>query len=203
MLLHNNSCCDVRRYHSLWYLLGFSNVCIERSLLFYDIDLLFNFFDGTVIISREYLKQSISEGHCVSFTILATIHDNKRSVVDSRKCEGYVCLTEAFDCIPALLKVPIYSTKLVSVIFVWKCCVKSCKHTKVLAVTSFFVGECDNLQFHNSNCSFSLSIVNLFRRAIVDICTWKGGFWNKILLFRSTYSLNFLSGYCSSWEQLQ
>ena len=37
-----------------------------------------------------------------------------------------------------------------------KYCVKC---TKVHAAIPFFVGECVNLQFHNSNCSYSLSIV--------------------------------------------
>ena len=31
---------------------------------------------------------------------------------------------------------------------------------KVLAVTPLFVGECVNMQFHNSNCTYSLSNVN-------------------------------------------
>ena len=50
------------------------------------------FYDG-VIISREHLKWSISQRHCVYFTTLdAAIHHNKWSVVDSRKTEGYVYL---------------------------------------------------------------------------------------------------------------
>ena len=45
---------------------------------------------GRVIISREHLKWSICQGHCIYFTALAAvIHNNKRSVVDSRKFEGY------------------------------------------------------------------------------------------------------------------
>ena len=47
-------------------------------------------------------------------TLVATIHYNKRSVLDSRKIE------KENQCSPALLKVPIYSTELVAIIFVWK-----------------------------------------------------------------------------------
>ena len=35
------------------------------------------------------------------------------------------------------------------------------KCTKVPAITSLFVRECVNLQFHNSNCNYSLSAVNV------------------------------------------
>ena len=52
------------------------------------------FFYDSVIISREHLKRSTCQGLCVYFTTLvAGIHYNKRSVVDSRKFEGCVyCL---------------------------------------------------------------------------------------------------------------
>ena len=47
----------------------------------------------SVIISREHLKQSTCQENCVYFTTLtATIHNNKQSVVDSRKIEQYVYL---------------------------------------------------------------------------------------------------------------
>ena len=60
-----------------------------------------------------------------------------------------------------------------------KYCVKC---TKVPAATPFFEGESVNLQFHNSNCSYSLSIVNFFGRAIVDICTCKSDLRNNQFL---------------------
>ena len=45
-----------------------------------------HFFYDSVFISREHLKKSTCQGNCVYFTTLfATIHYNKRSVVDSRK----------------------------------------------------------------------------------------------------------------------
>ena len=49
------------------------------------------FFYDSVIISREHWKQSTCQGNCVYFTkLVAAIHYNKRSVVDSRKNEEYV-----------------------------------------------------------------------------------------------------------------
>ena len=48
------------------------------------------FFYGTVIISWEHLKRSICQGHWVYFTtLIAILQKSKRSVVDSRKFEGY------------------------------------------------------------------------------------------------------------------
>ena len=45
-----------------------------------------HFFYDSVFISREHLRQSTCQGNCVYFTTLsATIHYNKRSLVDSRK----------------------------------------------------------------------------------------------------------------------
>ena len=50
-----------------------------------------HFFHGIAIISRKHLD--ICQGPCLYFTRLhAVIHYNKRSVVDSRKFEGYVYL---------------------------------------------------------------------------------------------------------------
>ena len=37
---------------------------------------------------------------------------------------------------------------------------------KVLAATPMFVGECVNLQFHNSNCRYSLGIVNVLEEQL-------------------------------------
>ena len=109
------------RYYSyyLWYLLGFRNIYIERSLLFYDISRSHPFSLWCIIISWEHLKRSICQGHRIYFTtFIATIHYNKWFVVNSRKFEGYVNLTKAI-CSPALLKGLICSTELVAV-FVWK-----------------------------------------------------------------------------------
>ena len=78
------------------------------------------FFYGSVIILREHLKQSTCQGNCVYFTThFATIHYNKQSVVDLRK-SWRICLFKENHCSPTLLKVPLYSTELVAIIFVWK-----------------------------------------------------------------------------------
>ena len=74
-----------------------------------------------------------------------------------------ICLFEENNCSPALLKVPVYFTELVAVIFSEKYCVKC---PKVPAATQFFVGECANLQFHNSNCSYSFSIVKFLKEQL-------------------------------------
>ena len=71
----------------------------------------------------------------------------KRSVVDSRKIEWYVCLRKT---IVALLSWRCLFIPIHSYLFE-KCCTKC---TEVLAATPLFVGECVNLQFHNSNCSY-------------------------------------------------
>ena len=74
-----------------------------------------HFFYDSVIISREQLKKSTYQQSCVSFTTLfATIHYYKRSVVDSKK-RWRICLFQENHCGPALLKVSIYSTKLVAI----------------------------------------------------------------------------------------
>ena len=58
-----------------------------------------HFFYDSVVISREHLKQSTFQGNCVYFiALLATIHYNKRSVVDSRKIEEYVYLRKTIAC---------------------------------------------------------------------------------------------------------
>ena len=96
-----------------------------------------HYFYDSVIILREHLKQSTCQGNCLYLTILfVTIHYNKRSAVDSRK-SWRVCLFEENHCNPAVLKVPIYFTEQVAIIFVWK--VVKC--TKSLTEISFFHGE--------------------------------------------------------------
>ena len=96
-----------------------------------------HFFYDSVIISREHLKQSMCQGNRLYFTILfATIHYSKGSAVDSRK-RWRVCLFEEKNCSPTVLKMPIYFTEQVAIIFVWK--VVKC--TKSLTEIPFFHGE--------------------------------------------------------------
>ena len=50
-----------------------------------------HFFYGSIINSEGHLKRSTRQGHCVYLTaIVAAIHYNNRSVVDSRKRGEYV-----------------------------------------------------------------------------------------------------------------
>ena len=58
-----------------------------------------------------------------------------------------------------------------------------------LAPTPLFVGECVNLQFYNSNCSYSLSAVNFFEEQLYKFAFARVTF--RATAF-STYSLNFL-----------
>ena len=68
-----------------------------------------HFFKGA--IEAIHMSRNIA-------TLVATIHYNKRSVVDSRKIEEYAYLRKTIDhCGPALLKVLVYSTELVAIIF--------------------------------------------------------------------------------------
>ena len=61
-------------------------------------------------------------------------------------------------------------------------------------------------QFHNSNCSYSLIAAIFLEEELQTFVLAKVTFgkatFSKEVLFRSTYSLNFLSNYCSFWEQL-
>ena len=97
-----------------------------------------HFFYDSVIILWEYLKQSTCQRNCVYYTtLIATVHFNKRSVVNSRKIEDYVHLRKSIVAL-LFLKVPIYSTELVAIIFVGKYCIKC---TKALTGILFFLGE--------------------------------------------------------------
>ena len=191
----------------------------------------FHFFYDSVIFSPERLKRSICQGHCVYFTALVTtIRYNKRSGVDSRKIEEYVSGKpfQENHCGPALLKVPIYSTKLVAIPLFKKYRVKC---LKALTDIPFFHGECVNLtisqqrlqifikyrkcfrrtsvdisafkgefrksyflliwQFHNSNCNYSLSIVNTFARVTFGTVLFFQGFWEQLLLRGPTWNTEF------------
>ena len=48
-----------------------------------------HFFYDSVIISRKHLKR---KNTVYLTTLVATIHYNKQSVIDSRKTEGYIYL---------------------------------------------------------------------------------------------------------------
>ena len=104
-------------------------------------------------------------------------------MVDTKKIERCAYLKKAI-----VAKIPIYSTELVAVIFVHE---SICNHSILI------------WQFHNSNCSYLISIVNFLKEqfALAEVTLGTVAF-SKDIIFRSTYSLNFLSGYCSFQEQL-
>ena len=114
--------------YQLWYLLGFRNVYIERSILFYDIHVLIAGIDvlySSVIISWEHLKWSMCQEHCVYFTTFianiyyCNIYCNQQEVCGWFEKIRRVVLLEENHCSSALLKVPIFPTELVAA-FVWK-----------------------------------------------------------------------------------
>ena len=59
------------------------------------------------------------------------------------------------------------------------------KCTKALAAILFFYGECVNLTILQEQ---SQLFSNFFKRAIVDICTFKGDFRNGYFLQRAALS---------------
>ena len=112
-------------------------------------------FYNSVIISREQLKRSICQGHCVYFTTLvATIH----IVTSGLWLIQVICLFEESYCSPALLLRCLFIPQNYLQWYLFEKFYAKC--TKELVATPLFVGECVNLQFHNSNCSYSLSVVN-------------------------------------------
>ena len=60
-------------------------------------------------------------------------------------------------------------------------------------------------QFHNSNCGYSLGIVNVLIEPLytaIARMTFGTATFSKELLFGSIYSLNFLLGCCGCWKQV-
>ena len=117
------------------------------------------------------------QGYCVCFTtLIANIHYNKRSVVDSRKLEG---------CCVYLRKTIVTLVPKGAYLFHRTSCNNFCLHPFHSFMMNVLIW-----QIHNSNCSYSLSIVNFFRKAIVDICSCKSGFRNSYFLQRVALSVS-------------
>ena len=80
------------------------------------------------------------------------------------------------------------------------------KCTTAIAEFPFFHGECVNLTVSHEQFQLFIKYNKFFRRPIVKFAFARVNFrkatFSKELLIQSTYSLNFLSGYCSIWEQL-
>ena len=112
-----------------------------------------------------------------------------------------MCLFEESHCSPALLKMSIYFTELVAVIFVLQSTVLN-KCTKALATTHV------NLTISQQELQLFKYIkfleVQLYKFALTSVNFGKATF-SKELPFRSTYFgvlITTLSGHYSFWEQL-
>ena len=110
-----------------------------------------HFFYDSVIFSRERLKRSICQGHCVYFTrLVATIHYDKWSVVDSRKIGEYVSFGKTIVDCSFKGTYLFHRTSCNIFFFKKKCCVKC---LNALTGIPFFHGECVK-QFHNSDWKY-------------------------------------------------
>ena len=116
----------------------------------------------TMFISQHLLQPSLQQAVCRWFKKIWKVY-----------------LFEENNYGPALLKVPLYSTEQVAVIFVWKLLFKC---TKALAAIPFFHGECVNLTISQQQLQLFIKYSKYFRRTIVDICTYKGYFRNIFFL---------------------
>ena len=107
-----------------------------------------------------------------------------------------ICLFEESYCSPALLLRCLFIPQNYLQWYLFeKCCAKC---TKELVATPLFVGECVNLQFHNSNCSYSLSVVNFSEEHLQTFAFARVTFgtttFSKELLFQNNYSLILFCG---------
>ena len=123
-----------KKYHSyqLWYLLDLGMFKLKHCLLFDDINCS-NPFLLSVIISQKDLKRSIMSR--------TTIHYSKRSVVDSRKFEGYcVWFFEENHCSRCSFKS--------AYLFHRTSCYNFCLHPSCSFMVNVLIW-----QIHNRNCS--------------------------------------------------
>ena len=129
---------------------------------------------------------SIWSDPCVKDTVFISWHILKLSIITRRfgwfEIIWRVCLFEESHCRLAILKMSIYSTELVAVIFVWKVlCLKM--HMK--ASDSFMVNVLI-WQYHNIN--WNLSIVNFFEEQLWTFAL------SKVTFGTSTFSRELLFG---------
>ena len=106
--------------------------------------------------SESYVKDIVSiSQHLLQPSILV------QAVCGWFEKNWMICLFEESYCSPALLLRCLFIPQNYLQWYLFeKCCAKC---TKELVATPLFVGECVNLQFHNSNCSYSLSEVNFYK----------------------------------------
>ena len=79
-------------------------------------------------------------------------------------------------CGPALLKIPIYSAELVAISLLDVRCLKAPTETP------FFQGECANLTISLQRLQIFIKYSKCFRRAMVDISTFRGEFRKSYFL---------------------
>ena len=152
-----------------------------------------HFFYGSAIIFREYLKQSIRQGHCLFHNTYCS-HLLKKAVCSWFKKIWRVCLIEVKHCSsPDLLKNPIYFTELVAEFLLKNHCLKC---MKALAAIPLFYGECvyftisqQRFQLfikyskHRSSHPEVFSVKGVYRRTPMPKCDFnkvaKQLYWNQ------------------------
>ena len=159
------------------------------------------FFCNNVTISLEHVKRSICQRHCFYFTTLvATIHIITSGLwLIQEKLNMFIWAKPLQPC--SFKGAFLFHRTNCSKICFKKCCAK---FTKVLATTPLFVGECVNVKFRNSNCSYSLTVVNVLEKQLQTftfaMVTFGITTFSKEFLFQNTYSLNFFCGTVVFWK---
>ena len=138
----------------LWYLFDFRHVCIERQSVTWQHQLQPSiFFYGTIIISRQHLSWTkyISKAMCFFTTLTVAIH--YRSIVDSKKFEGYFFIW-GNQLQPCFFKGAFLFHRTTYSNVYWKSVLFNAR--KHLQSSHSFMVNVFIWQFHNSNCSCPL-----------------------------------------------
>ena len=122
-----------------------------------------HFFYDSVVFSRESLRRSICQGDCLFHNICCNQPLEQAVWFEKNR---RVCLFQENHCGPAFLKVRIYSTELVVIIFVWKVL---CQMPKSTYRDPIFHGECVSLTVLQQRLQIFIKYSKCFRKAIVDI----------------------------------
>lgn len=144
------------------------------------------FFYDTAIILREHLKRSITSRVLCLFHNICCSHLWLQAVwMIQENLKGTV-LIWGKQLRPGF-KLSVYSTELIAVIFVWK----KLKYRKGLKPFHFFIVNVLIWQFHSSNFSYPLSVVNFLETPLDTFALTRVAFrtavFAKELLFRSSY----------------
>ena len=144
------------------------------------------FFYDTAIILREHLKRSITSRVLCLFHNICCSHLWLQAVwMIQENLKGTV-LIWGKQLRPGF-KLSVYSIELIAVIFVWK----KLKYRKGLKPFHFFIVNVLIWQFHSSNFSYPLSVVNFLETPLDTFALTRVAFrtavFAKELLFRSSY----------------